>query len=96
MLQYDKGYEYMNAKIITKSLLTLIVLLIFASCCLKGADVKSNNSNSNTIESGAQEIKRKAQEYLQPLLHVGESPADLVGRFGDPAQKWKSQATKCV
>lgn len=67
----------MNAKKITKTLLTLIVLVSFSACRTKAADVESTNGKSETIKS-------KAQEYLQPLLHVGESPADLVGRFGDP------------
>jgi len=52
----------------------------FSTCCTKAADLESKNGKSETIES-------KAQEYLQPLLHVGESPADLVARFGNPVDK---------
>lgn len=70
----------MNAKIITKTLLTLIVLVSFSACRTKAADFESKNGKSETIES-------KAQEYLQPLLHVGESPSNLVARFGDPVAK---------
>jgi hypothetical protein len=71
-------------RITTKTLLTLIVLSIFASCRPKGADFESKKGNTETIESNAQEIERKAQEYLQPLLHVGESQEDMVRRFGSP------------
>jgi hypothetical protein len=64
--------------------LALIVVLAFSLGNSKAADVESKNGNPETIDFKAHEIERKAQEYLQPLLHVGESPADLVGRFGDP------------
>ncbi len=77
----------MNGKIVMKTLLTLTILFIFASCRPKGANVESKNGNAETIDSKAQEIERKGREYLQPLLHVGESSADLVRRFGNPTQK---------
>jgi hypothetical protein len=77
----------MNGKIVMKTLLTLTILFIFASCRPKGANVESKNGNAETIDSKAQEIERKGREYLQPLLHVGESPADLVRRFGNPVDK---------
>jgi hypothetical protein len=51
-------------KIITKTLLTLIALLIFASCRPKGTNVELKNGNPETIESKAQEIERKGREYL--------------------------------
>jgi hypothetical protein len=74
-------------KIITKTLLALIVLVAFPACRTQAADVESKNGDAETIDSKAHEIERKAQEYLQPLLHVGESPADLVAQYGNPVDK---------
>jgi hypothetical protein len=71
-------------KRIMNPLLALIVVLAFSLGNPKAADVESKNGNPETIDSKAHEIERKAQEYLQPLLHVGESSTGLVARFGDP------------
>src|ERR1035438_2831561 len=74
----------MVKKRITNPLLALITVLAFSLGNLKAADVESTNGKSETIDSKAHEIERKALEYLQPLLHVGESPSNLVARFGNP------------
>jgi hypothetical protein len=74
-------------KRITILSLALTIVLAFSLGNPKAADVQSKNGNAETIDSKAQEIERKGREYLQPLLHVGESPADLVRRFGNPTQK---------
>ena len=32
-------------------------------------------------------VEEKARAYLQPLLHIGESPTNLIERFGAPVFK---------
>jgi hypothetical protein len=42
----------------------------------------------------AGETNQNAQNYLQSILHVGESPRDLIERFGPPLGKFETQSNE--
>jgi hypothetical protein len=43
------------------------------------------SDNRATDHTDAMAIQKAAEDYLRPLLHAGESEANLVSRFGPPA-----------
>jgi hypothetical protein len=68
--------------------LALFVLLILVSCSPnKNRPEQNSNSKPETIDQRAQEMEQQAQEYLKPLLRVGESPTNLVEQFGPSARE---------
>src|ERR1700690_2862702 len=62
----------------------LLALLILVSCRPKESKPESESSSAETI-------KKNAEDYLKPLLHIGESSTNVVERFGPPLEKSEIQ-----
>src|SRR5258708_37694610 len=58
---------------------TFFLLLVMTSCRPKENQAQFNND--------PQSIKEKANAYLDPLLHIGESTTNLIQRFGSPTRE---------
>jgi hypothetical protein len=71
-----------------------------AASCIFGISIPSLIAQSTNCaegtSAGAKEAERKAREYLQPLLHIGEPLTNIIARFGPPIDKSETPAKELV
>jgi hypothetical protein len=69
--------------ILLRTILLVILLTMMSLSCHRGEQSHSEAENNET--------EQKARAFLQPMLHVGDSPTNLIARFGPPVYQYETQ-----